>query len=64
MHVQLTLIEKELGPDKLEDIFESLSDFDKPVAAASLGQVYKAHLKGTGVAGTFINIFDENFFLT
>jgi predicted unusual protein kinase regulating ubiquinone biosynthesis (AarF/ABC1/UbiB family) len=51
MHVLLIFIEKELGPAKLEDIFESLSDFKKPVAAASLGQVYKAYLKGTGVAG-------------
>lgn len=60
----MTLIEKELGPDKLEDIFESLSDFDKPVAAASLGQVYKAFLKGTGVAGIFIDIFWQEFLWT
>jgi len=48
--IALQIVEKELSPVKLEDIFENLSDFNKPVAAASLGQVYKAHLKGSGVA--------------
>ena len=30
------------------DVFVRLSDFDKPIAAASLGQVYRAELKGSG----------------
>lgn len=38
------IIESELGT-KLEDVFERISA--SPVAAASLGQVYKAELKGT-----------------
>jgi predicted unusual protein kinase regulating ubiquinone biosynthesis (AarF/ABC1/UbiB family) len=33
---------------KPEDLFETINAFDKPVAAASLGQVYKARLKSTG----------------
>jgi predicted unusual protein kinase regulating ubiquinone biosynthesis (AarF/ABC1/UbiB family) len=34
---------------KPEDLFETINAFDKPVAAASLGQVYKARLKSTGI---------------
>ena len=44
-------IEEEMGGVRPEDVFESLSAFEKPVAAASLGQVYKAKLKSTGVTG-------------
>ncbi|CEM00531.1 unnamed protein product [Vitrella brassicaformis CCMP3155] len=37
------------SPDQtLEDYFEDVSVFDEPVAAASLGQVYKAKWKRTG----------------
>ena len=36
---------------KVEEVFQTLDAFDKPIAAASLGQVYKAKLKdGTYVA--------------
>ncbi|KAG5175343.1 hypothetical protein JKP88DRAFT_351553 [Tribonema minus] len=40
-------LEASLGR-KLEDVFEDASVFAKPVAAASLGQVYKARLRATG----------------
>ena len=33
----------------LEDVFEDVSAFDEPVAAASIGQVYRARLKANGV---------------
>ena len=40
------LIQKTIGANvKLEDVFEDVSVFDKPIAAASIGQVYKAKLK-------------------
>jgi predicted unusual protein kinase regulating ubiquinone biosynthesis (AarF/ABC1/UbiB family) len=40
------LIQKTIGENvRLEDVFEDVSCFDKPVAAASIGQVYKATLK-------------------
>ncbi|CEF98426.1 Importin-beta, N-terminal domain [Ostreococcus tauri] len=40
------LIREQLGKP-LDDIFEDVSAFDKPVAAASIGQVYRAQLKRT-----------------
>ena len=40
------LIKEQLGRP-LEDVFEDVRAFDKPVAAASIGQVYKAKLKQT-----------------
>jgi predicted unusual protein kinase regulating ubiquinone biosynthesis (AarF/ABC1/UbiB family) len=40
-------MEKSFGR-KLESIFEDTSVFKKPIASASLGQVYKARLKSTG----------------
>jgi predicted unusual protein kinase regulating ubiquinone biosynthesis (AarF/ABC1/UbiB family) len=42
------LIRQELGKP-LEDVFEDVSAFEEPVAAASIGQVYKARLKATKV---------------
>jgi hypothetical protein len=40
------LIQKTIGENvRLEDVFEDVSCFDKPIAAASIGQVYKATLK-------------------
>ncbi|KAG5187551.1 protein kinase:ABC1 family [Tribonema minus] len=46
------IIEAQLGGARIEDVFESRAAFDRPVAAASLGQVYQAKLKqdGTTVA--------------
>lgn len=41
-----TLISEQLGRP-LEDVFEDVSVFDKPVASASIGQVYRARLKKT-----------------
>ena len=41
------ILERELGMP-VASAFESVKSFDKPIAAASLGQVYKARLKGTG----------------
>lgn len=46
----LKIIERELKGKKPEELFETLTAFEKPVAAASLGQVYKARLASTGVA--------------
>ena len=40
------LIQRTIGENvRLEDVFEDVSCFDKPIAAASIGQVYKATLK-------------------
>ena len=40
------LIRQQLGAGvDLEDVFEDVSAFDEPVAAASIGQVYRARLK-------------------
>ena len=40
------LIQKTIGENvRLEDVFEDVSCFDEPIAAASIGQVYKATLK-------------------
>ena len=47
-------LEQEMGGLRPETVFESLAAFEKPVAAASLGQVYKAKLKSTGVSGYFL----------
>ena len=46
----LAIINRELGTKGFtaSDVFTSLEDFDKPIAAASLGQVYSATLKGSG----------------
>ncbi|CAM9549029.1 unnamed protein product, partial [Hapterophycus canaliculatus] len=41
------ILERELGMP-VGDAFESVASFDSPIAAASLGQVYKARLKSTG----------------
>ncbi|CAM9430029.1 unnamed protein product [Ectocarpus sp. 12 AP-2014] len=41
------ILERELGVP-VGKAFESVESFDRPIAAASLGQVYKARLKGTG----------------
>ena len=41
------LMKAQLGTSRLEDVFEDASVFDKPIAAASIGQVYKARLKRT-----------------
>lgn len=41
------ILERELGVP-VASAFESVSSFDRPIAAASLGQVYKANIKGTG----------------
>ncbi|CAM9387684.1 unnamed protein product [Choristocarpus tenellus] len=41
------ILERELGT-AVEDVFVNLRAFDRPIAAASLGQVYKAVLKETG----------------
>lgn len=38
------------GDGKLEELFDDMSVFDKPVAAASIGQVYKASVQGRPVA--------------
>jgi ABC1 atypical kinase-like domain len=43
------LLEAQLGCP-IEDVFESRAPFERPVAAASLGQVYKATLREGGVA--------------
>lgn len=43
--IAFSLMEAELG-QKIEDVFESIDPI--PVAAASIGQVYSAYLKGTG----------------
>lgn len=40
------LIRNELGRP-LEEVFEDVEAFDKPIASASIGQVYKARLKQT-----------------
>jgi aarF domain-containing kinase len=42
------LIQEQLGGQRLEDVFEDIRAFDSPVAAASIGQVYKAKLKASG----------------
>jgi ABC1 atypical kinase-like domain len=42
------LLEAQLGCP-IEDVFESRAPFERPVAAASLGQVYKAKLREGGV---------------
>ena len=43
------LIRQQLGAGvDLEDVFEDVSAFDEPVAAASIGQVYRARLKANG----------------
>ena len=52
-----------MGGVRPQDIFESLSAFDKPVAAASLGQVYKAKLKSSGVSGNFIYLSSSIFLI-
>jgi aarF domain-containing kinase len=41
------LVERELGLP-LEQVFESASSFERPIAAASLGQVYRARLRESG----------------
>lgn len=41
------ILERELGMP-VGAVFESVTSFDSPIAAASLGQVYKAKLKSTG----------------
>ena len=41
------LIKAQLGISRLEDVFEDVRAFDKPIAAASIGQVYKAKVKRT-----------------
>eukprot|EP00752_Nemacystus_decipiens_P004220 g3855.t2 len=41
------ILERELGMP-VASAFESVRSFNEPIAAASLGQVYKARLKGTG----------------
>jgi aarF domain-containing kinase len=48
--VALSIISSELAAKgyAASDVFVRLSDFDKPIAAASLGQVYRAELKGSG----------------
>jgi len=38
------------GEEKVRSMFDSMSAFDEPVAAASIGQVYKASMKGRPVA--------------
>jgi predicted unusual protein kinase regulating ubiquinone biosynthesis (AarF/ABC1/UbiB family) len=43
---------------KLKEVFESLDAFERPMAAASLGQVYKARLKQKGTPGNS----DEDYF--
>ena len=42
------LVRQQLGGRRLEDVFEDASAFDRPVAAASVGQVYRATLKPGG----------------
>ena len=42
------LVRQQLGGRRLEDVFEDASAFDRPVAAASVGQVYRAKLKPGG----------------
>ena len=43
------LIRQQLGAGvDLEDVFADVSAFDEPVAAASIGQVYRARLKANG----------------
>ena len=44
----LDLIEEQLGPGSVGELFEGLDKSSHPIAAASLGQVYKATLKMTG----------------
>lgn len=44
--------EKELKGLRPKDVFESLDAFERPMAAASLGQVYKARLRQKGTPGT------------
>jgi predicted unusual protein kinase regulating ubiquinone biosynthesis (AarF/ABC1/UbiB family) len=46
------LIQAQLGGQRLEDVFEDVRAFDAPVAAASIGQVYKAKLKASGPGKT------------
>ena len=49
----LDIISYELGKKTgfaVTDVFARESDFHKPIAAASLGQVYRAELKGSGQA--------------
>ncbi|CAE8678345.1 unnamed protein product [Polarella glacialis] len=38
------------GEDKVRSMFDDMAAFDKPVASASIGQVYKASIKGREVA--------------
>ena len=56
-------VEQEMGGLRPESVFESLAAFEKPVAAASLGQVYKAKLKSTGVSGYFLLHSFQNYFI-
>ena len=44
----LQIIEAELGR-RVEDVFEGLDTAVAPVAAASLGQVYRTRLRGSGL---------------
>jgi len=43
----IAVIEKELGPGSVKKLFEELGPETQPIAAASLGQVYRLKLKGT-----------------
>jgi len=49
------IIEEELGR-KLEDVFEGLGPSPKPMAAASLGQVYKWRLRGDDVRHVAVKV--------
>ncbi|CAM9358813.1 unnamed protein product, partial [Phaeothamnion confervicola] len=46
-HEARRILEERLGA-KLETVFADIAAFDRPLAAASLGQVYRAKLKSTG----------------
>lgn len=43
----ISVIEQELGPGSAKRLFEDLNQETAPIAAASLGQVYRLKLKGT-----------------
>jgi predicted unusual protein kinase regulating ubiquinone biosynthesis (AarF/ABC1/UbiB family) len=45
------LVRAQLGGLDLEDVFEDVGAFDAPVAAASIGQVYKAKLRESAPGG-------------